>query len=225
MTELSVEQLAAEFEDIVELARAHKGGICPLPLETAQEMSERLHAAARHLAKRERAAQYAISKWEAACEQAEGRAASRFVQTLSPSMRVVEAGEIERCIRIAIWNTACWQGMPQEVAQSFIRHAMEEPTMVKALASIGDEGDAGWQDMASAPRDGRYILAVVAPGRGRYLELHAGRVFSIRHEGKTQSGYDLGWAVYPGFGGSSDHDFTAWMPTPTPPQSVSGGGE
>ena len=44
--------------------------------------------------------------------------------------------DIERDIRIALWNTGCWQGKPQEVAQSFIRHAMEEPTTKRAMANI-----------------------------------------------------------------------------------------
>lgn len=44
--------------------------------------------------------------------------------------------EIERDIRIAIWNACCWQGKPQAIAQSFIGKAMEEPTMAHALARI-----------------------------------------------------------------------------------------
>jgi len=44
--------------------------------------------------------------------------------------------EIERDIRIALWNTGRWQGRTQEVAQSFIQHAMEEPTMKRAMANI-----------------------------------------------------------------------------------------
>lgn len=80
-------------------------------------------------------------------------------------------------------------------------------------------------DMSKAPRDGSYILAIVAPNRGRHLEHQAGRVFSIRHEGKTASDFDLGWAVYPGFGGASDHDFCAWMPMPpVPAQEVNAHG-
>lgn len=71
--------------------------------------------------------------------------------------------------------------------------------------------------MADAPRDGRYILAIVAPGRGFHLEYQASRAFVIRHEGKTQTGFDLGWAVYPGFGGASDHDFSGWTDLHLPP--------
>lgn len=86
----------------------------------------------------------------------------------------------------------------------------------RATAPIGEAGD--WHPMSEAPRDGSYILAIVSPNRGRHLEHQAGRVFSIRHEGVTEpSGYDMGWAVYPGFGGASDHDFTHWRPLPAPP--------
>jgi hypothetical protein len=48
------------------------------------------------------------------------------------------AVDIERDIRIALWNTGCWQGKPQEIAQSFIQHAMEEPTMKRALGRIAE---------------------------------------------------------------------------------------
>lgn len=72
-----------------------------------------------------------------------------------------------------------------------------------------------WQPFATAPRDGTPILAVVAPNRIRHLKHLAGRTFVIRHEGRTTSDYDLGWAVYPGFGGASDNDFSHWQPVPT----------
>ncbi|EQB03874.1 hypothetical protein [Sphingobium sp. HDIP04] len=90
-------------------------------------------------------------------------------------------------------------------------------TPLSELQALRQEFEAWWRSMDSAPRDGRYILAIVAPNRGRHLEHQAGRMFAIRHEGKTVSDYDLGWAVYPGFGGASDHDFTHWMPIPSAP--------
>jgi hypothetical protein len=94
-------------------------------------------------------------------------------------------------------------------AEQFMK---ERDTALLALASSRD----GWRTFESAPKDGSYILAVVAPGRGRHLEYHAGRVFVIRYEGLTRTDH-MGWAVYPGFGGASDHDFTHWMPLPPPP--------
>ena len=48
---------------------------------------------------------------------------------------VVSEG-IERDIRIAIWNAGKWQGKPDEVAQSLIRKAMVEPTMIRALSAL-----------------------------------------------------------------------------------------
>ena len=80
-----------------------------------------------------------------------------------------------------------------------------------------------WQPIETAPKDGTYILAIVAKNDSLHLQYHAGRMFVIRHEGKTKaSGFDLGWAVYPGYGGVSDHNFTHWMPLPPPPKDIQG---
>ena len=68
--------------------------------------------------------------------------------------------------------------------------------------------------MSSAPKDGSYILAEVAENDSTHLTYHAGRKFVIRHEGKTDSGYDLGWAVYPGYGGAPDWFFSRWWALP-----------
>lgn len=76
----------------------------------------------------------------------------------------------------------------------------------------------GWRDIASAPRDGTPVLAVVSGATGRWEHLN-GRSFVIHHEGQTRSGFDLGWSVYPGFGGVSDHWFAHWMPLPAPTSS------
>lgn len=69
-------------------------------------------------------------------------------------------------------------------------------------------------DMSAAPRDGRYILAVVADGIDGRFANYAGRMFVIRHEGYTGSGYDLGWAAYPGYGGTPDEYYAKWQLTP-----------
>lgn len=79
--------------------------------------------------------------------------------------------------------------------------------------------EATWRPIETAPKDGRYIIAIVAPNDTRHLGHQAGRMFVVRHEGKTVSGYDMGWAVYPGFGGSHDSNFSYWMPLPAPPQA------
>lgn len=75
--------------------------------------------------------------------------------------------------------------------------------------------------MSSAPRDRTFILA-----RFRVPDDHAqarfnGRWFSIFHEGVTPSGFDLGWALYPGYGGVPDDHFDGWMPCPDAALSAS----
>lgn len=75
-----------------------------------------------------------------------------------------------------------------------------------------------WQPIETAPRDGTPILAIVGENDSRHMGHLVGRIFQIRHEGLTRpSGYDLGWGVYPGFGGAPDHYFTHWMPLPCAP--------
>jgi hypothetical protein len=74
-----------------------------------------------------------------------------------------------------------------------------------------------WQPIETAPKDGRYILAIVAENDSRFLTHHKGRCFVIRHEGTTTSGFDMGWAIYPGFGGADDRFFSHWQPLPAPP--------
>lgn len=97
--------------------------------------------------------------------------------------------------------------MDPDVLERVLLIAMQE----SHLAS-----DAGWRDIASAPRDGSWILAMVGGASERWEHLN-GRAFVIRHEGKTPSDFDLGWSMYPGFGGVSDCWFTHWMPLPSPP--------
>ena len=73
-----------------------------------------------------------------------------------------------------------------------------------------------WKPIETAP---------VAPNDSRHLGHQAGRVFFIRHEGKTAHfGYDMGWVVYPGFGGAPDGYFAHWMPLPAPPAALEEGG-
>jgi hypothetical protein len=66
-----------------------------------------------------------------------------------------------------------------------------------------------WHTMDTAPKDGRYILAITADTGSRCLP---GRMFCIRYESF------MGWGVYPGYGGVSDEAFTHWMPLPEPPK-------
>lgn len=76
-----------------------------------------------------------------------------------------------------------------------------------------------WRDMASAPKDRTPIWAILGEGARDSLIGHlVGRSFEVRHEGTTNSGYDLGWSLYPGFGGCPDYYFAGWMPLPAPPK-------
>ncbi|CAB4140908.1 hypothetical protein UFOVP399_15 [uncultured Caudovirales phage] len=72
-----------------------------------------------------------------------------------------------------------------------------------------------WQPIETAPRDGRYILAIVAEMDDYHMGRQAGRMFCIRYENFGDR-YG-GWAVYPGYGGAPSSFFTHWQPLPTPP--------
>ena len=93
-------------------------------------------------------------------------------------------------------------------AVAFARAALSVP--------INKIGEDAWQDMATAPRDGRYILVAIAEGREGHLAHQAGRMFVVRHAGMAGE-YDMGWNLHPGYGGCSDFDFAGWMPAPQPP--------
>jgi hypothetical protein len=82
-----------------------------------------------------------------------------------------------------------------------------------------------WQDIETAPKDGTRILAVyqTRDGEGYAARLH-GREFVVWHEGVTDNGYDLGWALFPGFGGVPDKCLSRWAPLPPSPVPVSGEG-
>lgn len=70
--------------------------------------------------------------------------------------------------------------------------------------------------MSEAPKDRTYILARFhQPDPEFNSYAWHGRTFAIRHEGYTEpSGYDMGWSLFPGYGGCSDHMFSGWMPLP-----------
>lgn len=148
------------------------------------------------------------------------RAAVAFVCTLSdaPSEAAARITELEAANgRLARLGRA----VERERDEGFARSERAE-ARCRALESASPAEPSGWRPMESAPRDGTYILARVAPrdGDDRWGYL-AGRCFVIRHEGRTPSGYDLGWSVFPGFGVTSDNWFEGWRPLP--PTSEGGG--
>lgn len=75
----------------------------------------------------------------------------------------------------------------------------------------------GWRPMCQAPRDRTYILALLGDIEAEQWAHLSGRQFVIRHEGQTVSDYDLGWALYPGLGGTPDHWFAGWLPLSSAP--------
>jgi hypothetical protein len=117
------------------------------------------------------------------------------------------------------WSETC------EDVRSRAREAISRLGETGLLAALSTpaaqpvEGD--WRSFETAPKDGDYILAIVAPNESRHLGHHSGRMFVIRHEGYTApSEFDMGWAVYPGFGGAPDSYFSLWMPLPSAPQQA-----
>lgn len=77
-----------------------------------------------------------------------------------------------------------------------------------------------WQPIETAPRDGTRIWAILRPDAKNWPN----RSFEIWHEGTTASDFDLGWTLFPGYGGVDDRHFAGWMPLPAPPTPTNGGG-
>jgi hypothetical protein len=73
--------------------------------------------------------------------------------------------------------------------------------------------EQGWQDFGTAPKDGTRIWAILRSDAPQWPN----RSFEIWHEGITEGGYDLGWALFPGYGGVPDRHFAGWAPLPKPP--------
>lgn len=83
-----------------------------------------------------------------------------------------------------------------------------------AALNARQSGEGEWlRPMEEAPKDGTYILAIYKSLNGYASQLE-GRVFAVRHEGKTPSDHDLGWALFPGHGGVPDKCFYGWIPIP-----------
>jgi len=85
-------------------------------------------------------------------------------------------------------------------------------------------GELELRPMSVAPKDGSYILARYnndyALDRDRHYN---GRWFVIRHPGASPGEYDLGWNLFPGYGGVSDLAFNGWLPLPTVAAALSHG--
>lgn len=89
----------------------------------------------------------------------------------------------------------------------------------RILAALATEASAyprklDLRPMADAPRDRSPILALYNPPEDHREARFRGRWFVIFHEGMTEGGYDMGWALHPGYGGVSDSNFAGWLPLP-----------
>jgi len=74
------------------------------------------------------------------------KAANAIVNALPTLLDRLEAfhakpdrDDIERDVRIAIWNAGMKGGMGQDLSQAFIGRAMAEPTMIRALCALQSE--------------------------------------------------------------------------------------
>jgi hypothetical protein len=101
---------------------------------------------------------------------------------------------------------AAWKAEPE-------RHLAHPYDLTRFLLSHAEAllNPDPWRGIEELPedwKDGRWIEAVVAKNNDERLHLSAGRVFVIRHDGVTRSGFNMGWSVYPGYGGASDRTFS-----------------
>lgn len=92
----------------------------------------------------------------------------------------------------------------------------ENSLATAAIAALRPWMRGGWKSMDSAPRDRSYVLVKLRDDalQGGNFSHYAGRCFVAYHEGLTASGYDMGWGLFPGFGGVCDNQIAAWMPLP-----------
>ena len=133
--------------------------------------------------------------------------------TITPTPAAVEK------VARAIWQ-APLTGQPvgKEVRSWPPRHSdalIEVTSQARAAIAAMQPAADGWRPIAEAPRDGTRILAVYRqPGDERHWN---GRIFEVWHEGVTVSGYDMGWALFPGHGGVPGDWLAGWMPKPSPP--------
>lgn len=107
-----------------------------------------------------------------------------------------------------------------EAAQAFTDHPTAEDYRNRAERAEQESQElreqiARLRPMAEAPKDRTPILARLGANDSPTLAHLTGRSFVVFHEGTTSSGYDLGWALFPGHGGIPDEWLDGWLPLPT----------
>lgn len=72
-----------------------------------------------------------------------------------------------------------------------------------------------WHPIATAPKNRTDVLVILKPALPDHVsERHAGRCFVALHPGVATDGFDMGWSLYPGYGGVPDEWIAGWMPLP-----------
>ena len=80
-----------------------------------------------------------------------------------------------------------------------------------------DSALGGWRPIETAPRDRTRILAITGDITDERFSHWSHLQFAVFHMGFTnQTGMDLGWSLFPGFG-CGDEWLEAWQPLPEPP--------
>lgn len=120
------------------------------------------------------------------------------------------------------WNKARGEkgGRYRDINEPMQDDYLATADAILALFSPAD----GWRPIETAPKDGTYILSQVGVIDSERFAHWSGRTFVIRHEGVRESGFDLGWSMFPGFGGAPDHWFAGWQPLPAAPPPPGGQG-
>lgn len=116
-------------------------------------------------------------------------------------------GIVEQKAHISTDPAIAYDGYEQGLLESR-RELLSRFMLTHAEALLNPDPWRGIEELPEEWKDGRWIEAVVAESADDGARLTPGRVFVIRHDGVTQSGYNMGWSVYPGYGGAHDRTFS-----------------
>lgn len=78
-----------------------------------------------------------------------------------------------------------------------------------------DQDTPPWRPIKTAPKNRTDILVLLRRDIPELRERrHAGRQFVALHPGVDHDGFDVGWSLYPGYGGVPDDWIAGWLPLP-----------